>query len=137
VDGTYPIWSLLRLVNVSGAITSTVNSLASASQSFVSATHPDFVPFNNSTYGTIPNLVVERAHFTPPGIYAAGAAPAPQNTVNALVSLFTEVGGDVGGIPITYQVDTDYCTTFGAGTCSAGAGHSLTGTTAPSSSRRQ
>jgi hypothetical protein len=57
VDGTYPIWSLLRLVNVSGAITSTVNSLASASQSFVSAMHPDFVSFNNSTYGTIPNLL--------------------------------------------------------------------------------
>lgn len=140
-DGTYPIWSLLRLVT-SGSTTAptAITNLASASQAFVTATHPDFVPFDNAaTGGPIGNLAVERAHFTPPGIYASGSEPTLQNTVDVTsgVPMFPESGGDVGGLPIPYQADLDYCIAYSSdsGTCTAG--HSFTGTQAPSSSRRQ
>lgn len=132
-DGTYPIWSLLRLVSAgSTTAPSAVTNLAEAAQAYVTASNPDFVPYDLVPAGSIPNLAVERAHFTPPGIYASGSQPTLQNGIGGL---FTEAGGDVGGLPIPYQADTDYCAAYSSGTCTAG--HSFTSTQAPSSSRRQ
>ena len=129
-DGTYPIWSLLRLVSAgSTTAPSAVTNLAEAAQAYVTASNPDFVPYDLVPAGSIPNLAVERAHFTPPGIYASGSQPTLQNGIGGL---FTEAGGDVGGLPIPYQADTDYCAAYSSGTCTAG--HSFTSTQAPSSS---
>lgn len=134
-DGTYPIWSLLRLVTLGSGATSSAQGLAQAAQQFVSATTPDFVPFNNSVDSTIPNMAVERAHFTPPGIYdTLSDVPTPQNGNGGT---FTEVGGDVGGLPIPYQADLDYCFAYSGSTTSCTATNTFTGTTAPSSVRRQ
>lgn len=106
-DGTYPIWSLLRLVTTNSSAATVASTMASAAANFVSfgssTSQPDFIPYAS--------LVVERSHFTPPGIYASGSAPAPQNGVQGL---YTEVGGDVGGVVIPTQVDADYASDTGA-----------------------
>ncbi len=103
-DGSYPIWSLLRLVTTSTSVQSTASALATAAGTFSTpgGSNPDFLPYAN--------LSVERAHFTPPAIYTYGNAPAPHNGIGGL---YTEVGGDVGGVVINYQSDKDYVTDTG------------------------
>ncbi len=68
-DGTYPVWSLLRLVSTSPA-PAAVTALANAAQNFVAnTTQPDFIP--------VSGLTKLHSHFTPPGItYPTTSTPA-------------------------------------------------------------
>jgi len=107
-DGSYPIWSLLRLVTLTSSQQGTLKTLAQAAANFSTSSHPDFLPyFKPSTENYAQNIFVERSHFDPPGI---GFTKAP---VNGVCGVKTEVGGDVGGVVIPCAVDTDYTTTTG------------------------
>ena len=131
-NGTYPIWSLLRLVTTGSGATTAAQNLAKAVGSFAISNH-DWIPYFTST-GAV-NLHVERAHFTPPGLYSSTAAPAPQNGFCGLVSGKTEAGGDVGGVVIPCQVDANYEADTGIGngfTGTISGGHGV-----PTSLRRQ
>jgi hypothetical protein len=125
LDGSYPIWSLLRIVTVDTTTRGTAKTLAIAAAQFstVSATgtsHPDFVTYYN-TKGQI-SLNLERSHFAPPGISFPGSNGIADRPGNGGVSFYngqgactaTEAGGDVGGtiIPIAYT-DQSYCTDTG------------------------
>jgi hypothetical protein len=124
IDGTYPIWSLLRLVTTNTTVEATAANLATAAGSFSGSSHPDFVPYAS--------LNVQHAHFTPPGIYSATTAPEPQNGDGGK---HTEAGGDVGGVVIPYQADEDYITDTGITNGFVGT---ISGTHGvPTSSRRQ
>lgn len=103
-NGTYPIWSMVRLVTADSASAANAKILAIGAAKFsTGTTSPDFVPYYN-TLGAV-NVHVVRSHFTPPGINFT-ATPA-----NGFCSA-TEVGGDVGGviIPNVQNFDTAYCT---------------------------
>lgn len=113
-DGTYPLWSLLRLVYVSSSLKTPVEALAEAAGGFSTTAHPDFAPYyakSGATY--IVNLHVERSHFTPPGI---GYTTTPLNGECATlpVAQTQEAGGDVGGIVLSCRPDLDYATTTGS-----------------------
>lgn len=105
-QGTYPIWSLLRLVNVGSSAPAAVSQLATAAGNFVSfgssTSRPDFI--------TPANLKVVRSHFIPP----AGAGE-PTTAANGHVGLTnsactaSEAGGDVGGVVYTLTADSSYC----------------------------
>lgn len=106
-NGTYPIWSLLRLVNVGSTAPTAVTALATSAEAFVSfgstTSRPDFI---------VPtSLTVVRSHFLPP----AGAGE-PTAIANGHVGLpgsactAPEVGGDVGGVIYTLRADSSYCT---------------------------
>jgi hypothetical protein len=83
-NGSYPIWSKIRLVNLGSSASAGATALATAAQNFStfgSATsHPDFVLTNS--------LNVVRSHFAPPGV---------STTPNNGGSCGAEEGGDVGG----------------------------------------
>jgi hypothetical protein len=97
-DGSYPIWSTLRLVTDSTHLTS-VQSLATSAQNFVTPQFPDFV---------LPNqMAVVHSHFTPPGVTFPGNSGNPSNGVfNA--STAPEAGGDVAGVIYSFQADKDF-----------------------------
>jgi hypothetical protein len=101
-DGTYPIWSLLRLVTLtSNPDINFVKKLASIEQGFITkTTRPDFVPFDNTTSG-ITNLKVFHSHFAPPGVtFSSTNVPANGTSAYnppATDCTATEAGGDVGG----------------------------------------
>ncbi len=107
-QGTYPIWSLLRLVNVGSTAPAAVSQLATAAGNFVSfgssTSRPDFI--------TPANLKVVRSHFVPP----AGSGE-PTKAANGHVGLSNsactapEAGGDVGGVVYTLTADSSYCST--------------------------
>jgi hypothetical protein len=106
-QGTYPVWSQLRLVNVGSSPLTAVSSLASSAQAFVSfgtsTSRPDFI--------TPSTLKVVRSHFIPP----AGTIQ-PTTAANGHVGLASsactaaEAGGDVGGVVYTLTADSAYCT---------------------------
>jgi hypothetical protein len=117
-DGSYPIWSLLRLVSdTSGVGLSSAKTLVSEAYDFLSPSQPDFVAY--------PSLLVVRSHFTPPlfgttfdGVAvnfpsAAGTNVASNGTSGCGES--AEAGGDVGGIVYTQQSDCDYNVDNGTG----------------------
>lgn len=113
-DGTYPIWSLLRLVYTNSSLSASVLALAEDAGTFSTTAHPDFVPYYaKSGASFIVNLHVERSHFTPPGI---GYTTTLKNGVCAQdpTAQTQEAGGDVGGTVIPCAVDTDYKTTTGS-----------------------
>jgi hypothetical protein len=100
-DGTYPIWSTLRLVSYSAGA-SAAKTLATAAQNMVSfgtgATHPDFVPFAQ--------LNVFHGHYAPVFInFNAGNTPSDGSAVCGA----PEAGGDAGGMVFTVQAGADYC----------------------------
>ena len=98
-DGKYPIWSMLRLVNVGGTNTN-VADLASAAQAFSTANHPDFVALSS--------MLVVRSHFVPP-VQSLTASDGSGNSAfgsnAATACTLTEVGGDVGGVVIGLKVN--------------------------------
>jgi hypothetical protein len=119
-NGSYPIWSLLRLVTVTSDTTGTTNAqtLSTATQNFVSfnstTARPDFI--------TVPNLTVVRSHFVPtaPPIPPATTPTQPSPAANGHVGFSgrsactaTEVGGDVGGVVIPLTTDETACATTG------------------------
>ncbi|HEY1742001.1 MAG TPA: hypothetical protein VGG18_02465 [Granulicella sp.] len=94
-DGQYPIWSMLRLVNVGSAQNSSVASLASSAQNFSTSNHPDFVPLGS--------MEVVRSHFAPPAqslTASNGSGSSAFGSNKAAACSATETGGDVGGVVI-------------------------------------
>jgi hypothetical protein len=92
-NGTYPSWSLLRLVS-NGTPLTNAKALIKASQEFVVTSVPDYVPALKTTAGGItdPGLLLVRSHYQQydgAGTFL-GAAPVNSGT--------TEAGGDAGGI---------------------------------------
>jgi len=118
IDGSYPIWSFLRLV-CSGSGTTQCNeasALATAAQNYIglgssaSATHPpDFVPVTSST--TAWNSIAVRSHFTPPGTTILCGKVANGTTTTGTHAA-AECGGDVGGVVYTITGDKDYALDF-------------------------
>jgi hypothetical protein len=87
-NGSYPIWSLLRIVTVS-PIPSGIQQLYSAALT-EAAQIPDFVPATQ--------LTVFRSHFNQSGV--AGS--------NGIIPGLAEAGGDMGGAIFYVQADKDY-----------------------------
>jgi len=102
-NGSYPIWSVLRLVNIGASASTPVTSLAVAAQNFANTSaQPDFVPYNN--------LYAVHSHFIPP---AGTGYPATALNGTARACGPKEAGGDVGGVVLTKAGDYDYCYDFG------------------------
>ncbi len=115
-DGSYPIWSILRLVTAnSGAGFNAVTALEASVNKFVGPTQPDFVP--------ISTLPIVRSHFSPPGAGTlfnypcntnlnGGAENTPSNGSKLTVET-PGCGGDVGGVVYSLQADADYASDSG------------------------
>ncbi len=124
-DGSYPAWSIYRMVTDSTGQTN-AQALATQAQTLVNSTIPDFVPFNPvcavTASGTNdPGLDVYRAHFVPstittiPNTITLTPNDGPRNGTNVTCTVVraslphltlggtdpagtnTEKGGDVGG----------------------------------------
>jgi len=93
-NGTYPAWSIVRLVSTTGSSNLTkVEALVNHSQQFVVTSVPDYIPFKKTVAGgtTDPGLLYLRSHYEQydgAGNFL-GAAPVNKGT--------TEAGGDMGG----------------------------------------
>jgi hypothetical protein len=114
-DGSYPIWSFLRVVtdaSLAGSCSSTsttpVCELQNDVAHFVSPNQPDFVLNSQVT--------MVRSHFAPPGVTTPLNGGAISNGSGAT----SESGGDVGGMVYTITSDTDYNTDFGITTGNTG-----------------
>jgi hypothetical protein len=116
-DGSYPIWSFLRLVckgSGTSAACTAANALTTAGQSFVTfggaTSIPDFVPISSAT--------VVRSHFLPPGItvhcgiISNGTAVSDGGATEGINE--PECGGDVDGVVLTIQGDMDYIIAYQA-----------------------
>jgi hypothetical protein len=126
-DGSYPIWSFLRLVCTgrgTSAACAAANSLTTAAQSFVTfgaaKSQPDLVPIASAT--------VVRSHFLPPGIGTLGCTLSNGTIVSdggAIKGINEpECGGDVGGEVLTIVSDQDYIKDYQAtGVSSKHTGH--------------
>jgi hypothetical protein len=108
-NGTYPIWSLLRLVNTDTTVSGTAATLAGAAQAFVTfnstTAHPDFI--------TPDKMTVVRSHFIPPagtGQPTVAANGDWQLNDGSSACTANESGGDVGGVVITLTTDNGNCT---------------------------
>jgi hypothetical protein len=93
-DGTYPIWSFLRIVTVS-PIPSGIQSLYTAALTEAGQI-PDFVPANQ--------MAVFRSHYNQSGVTAS----------NGIISGHAEAGGDMGGAVFNNAADKDYFADTGA-----------------------
>ncbi len=108
----YPIWSLLRFVNVGTSALSPLADLASSTQGFVNTgtttSRPDFITAGNTT--TNGTLTVVRSHFVPP-IPSDQPTPAANGRVSDHTSFCNapEVGGDVGGVVLSLTADSTTC----------------------------
>jgi hypothetical protein len=110
LNTNYPIWSLLRFVNVGTTPSTALTSLAAATQNFVSfgsaTSRPDFI--------IAPNLNVVRSHFVPP-VPSTQPTPAANGRVGTISSTShctnPEVGGDVGGVVLSLTADSTTCIT--------------------------
>jgi hypothetical protein len=114
-DGTYPLWSLLRLVTSNSGTTNYTyaSQLGTAAQNFISSTsRPDFVPF--SVGASTVTLHVLHSHFVPPTVtFSSTNIPANGSsafTPSASSCTAAEIGGDVGGAILTVTSDQSYCT---------------------------
>lgn len=88
LDGTYPIWTILRFVTVS-PIPSGVQQLYTATLQFAGEI-PDFVPINH--------LSIFRSHYNQSGVTGS----------NGIIAGMPEAGGDMGGAVYNVQSDKDY-----------------------------
>lgn len=123
IDGSYPIWSFLRLVcagNGSSAACTAAGNLAKSAQNYVAlgasadALHPpDFVPVASSTRAW--NSQVIRSHFMPAGIGSPCGPVANGTGPRTGPHAAPECGGDVGGVVYTIQGDLDFETDFQSG----------------------
>lgn len=98
-DGSYPIWSQLRVECDKTTSCTAVGALATDALSFLSPFQPDFVPTTQ--------LAIFRSHFAPPGINfpCTAGANTPDNGASGSE---VECGGDVGGMVYSQQADGDY-----------------------------
>jgi hypothetical protein len=96
-NGTYPAWSLIRLVASTGTGLTSAKALVKIAQQVAVTSVPDFVPFAKTTAGGItdPGLEIVRSHYQQydgaGGLI--GAAPVNSGT--------KEAGGDLGGQVLT------------------------------------
>jgi hypothetical protein len=92
-NGTYPAWSLLRLVASSGTALTNAKALAKAAQEVAVSSVPDFVPFAKTTAGGItdPGLLLVRSHYQQYDGAGTLIGAAPVNSGTG------EAGGDFGG----------------------------------------
>lgn len=110
-NGSYPIWSALRLVNASATPSAAVSALATASQNFVptgtTSARPDFV--------AAINLSAVHSHFIPPAGSIQPTTAANGQGINYPSSVCTspELGGDVGGFVYALSTDSTYCANTG------------------------
>jgi hypothetical protein len=114
-DGSYPIYSILRLASSSTA-TPTITALVNSAIKFLSPTQPDFVHTTQ--------LPIVRSHFAPPGVAFGGCTPVV-GTSNCATTASngtsnTEAGGDVGGLALTLQSEFDYIADTGNGNGNTG-----------------
>jgi ABC-type phosphate transport system substrate-binding protein len=107
-DGSYPIWSVQRLVTTcvataTGCQQNEALAMTTAAQKAVTSTLPDFVP------ATAANLHVFHAHYLPsaPSTVLQGHLVVANGNCGDV-----ESGGDVGGIVLNVQSDIDYCADF-------------------------
>lgn len=100
LNGTYPIWSLLRAV-VATNVSSTVTSIIGAATT--SANGSNFVPKNQ--------LFVFRSHYGP--TFEASPNNDPRNGNVNVASGKKETGRDAGGAVFPIQADVDYSNDFG------------------------
>jgi len=103
-DGTYPIWSILRLVS-DPSVSTPVNNLVTAAAAFISPTQPDFVHASQ--------LTIVRSHFAPPGVNfpsCGGTGGAANGQPANGTGTVKECGGDVGGLVYGIGSDVDYNT---------------------------
>jgi ABC-type phosphate transport system substrate-binding protein len=113
LDGSYPLWSLLRIVTFAGtktppAVTSFIS--AELAQAVTGGLY-DFVPLVDSSNNLL--VFVSRSHYkqsliNPVNGHKGCTSLAP------LTGCATEAGGDVGGSVITVQADIDYDHDFGS-----------------------
>jgi hypothetical protein len=121
-DGSYPAWSVYRMVTDSANLAN-AQALAATAQAVVNSTTPDFVPFNpqcsptktlsGTTEVNDPGLAVYREHYAPSGVTTT-PNDGPRNSTNVGCTIIsgslphltlggqdtgsnTEAGGDVGG----------------------------------------
>jgi hypothetical protein len=116
-NGTYPIFSMLRLVNVGATVLPSVANLATSAQDIIS-----FGATSSDPYFIMPvNMTVVHSHFIP---LVGGGEPttAANGSVGLATSACTapELGGDVGGIVLTLTADSTYCRTHGVTTGQTG-----------------
>jgi hypothetical protein len=104
-DGSYPIWSILRLVSdpsLSGP-GSPVANLANAAMAQLSPTQPNFIAATQ--------LQVVRSHFAPPAVtfpcFGSGVGTANNQPANGTGTI-QECGGDVAGQVYSVGTDIDY-----------------------------
>jgi hypothetical protein len=93
-NGTYPAWSVVRLVSNGTGLTN-AKTLITKSQQFVVTSVPDYVPFTKTTAGGItdPGLLIVRSHYQEYDGAGTLLGAAPVNTPVA-----SEAGGDAGGV---------------------------------------
>jgi hypothetical protein len=92
-NGTYPSWSIVRLVSNGTGLTN-AKALITKSQQFVVTSVPDYVPFAKTTAGGIadPGLLLVRSHYQEYDGAGTLLGAAPVNS-----GATTEAGGDAGG----------------------------------------
>ena len=114
IDGTYPLWSLLRAVSFK-TTPAAVKTLISTEITLSNTNSLDeFQPLLDAS-GNL-QLFVFRSHFKP-----AGTPTAPANGHKTCTSFspptpatcLVEGGGDVGGAVLTVQADVDFFLDFG------------------------
>jgi hypothetical protein len=99
-NGTYPSWSVVRLVSNGTALTNS-KTLVKNSQAFVVDSVPDYVPAAKTvgTSQTDPGLLLVRSHYQQYDGSGALLGAAPGNCGTA------EAGGDMGGVVIPFVLD--------------------------------
>jgi hypothetical protein len=92
-NGSYPAWSVLRLISNGAGLTNS-KALTKSAQAVAVTSVPDFVPFVKTTAGGItdPGLLVVRSHYQQYDGAGTLIGAAPVNS-----GATTEAGGDLGG----------------------------------------
>jgi hypothetical protein len=101
-DGSYPVWSILRLVSdPKGSVGYTAaTALAGQMAQFLSPGQPDFIP--------VAQMAVVRSHFAPPEVTFPCGTSCANLPANGDSGGAAEAGGDVGGLVYSLQADGDY-----------------------------
>jgi hypothetical protein len=93
-NGSYRVWSILRIVSNGVALTN-AKALVTLAQKFNVSTVPDFVPAGRVIVGgeTDPGLALVRSHYQQhAGLHGPKIGPTPVN-----VATTGDKGGDMGG----------------------------------------
>jgi hypothetical protein len=109
-NGSYPAWSLLRLIAYNSGTRSqltALNALVLQAQKNVVSTYPDYIPYKTQTVGSIhdPGVLVVRSHYQQKDGSGASLGAAPVNSGTG------EAGGDMGGEVFTCATATTCPTT--------------------------